>query len=254
MRARIGALTWLAGEWRERVLEWRQRRTRRCAATARLTRHEEYLIYQTLAGAWPLQPERLLEYLRKALREAKTNTNWIEPNEAWERAVPASRRRSTTTAVPRHLRAVRRARRGARRADRPRPDAAQAHVPGRAGPLPGRRAPEPQPRRPRQPPARRLGAPAPPARRADGRSSAAARDGEAVRDLEDARAPRRRRPRRSQARTSRSTPAPDVCAFTRGDEVLVAVPIRPGATFTAPDGFANVLEGADLGVWLCERD
>ena len=35
---------------------------------------EEYTIFQTLVGAWPLEPERLCAYMEKAMREAKRNT------------------------------------------------------------------------------------------------------------------------------------------------------------------------------------
>jgi (1->4)-alpha-D-glucan 1-alpha-D-glucosylmutase len=45
-----------------------------------------------------------------------------------------------------------------------------------------------------------------------------------------------------------------LCAFTRGGQILVAVPVRPGAAFTPPAGYRDALEGADLGVWLLERD
>src|SRR3712207_8281484 len=45
---------------------------------------EEYFVYQTLVGAWPLEAERLDAYMEKALREAKRNTNWIEPDTAYE--------------------------------------------------------------------------------------------------------------------------------------------------------------------------
>jgi (1->4)-alpha-D-glucan 1-alpha-D-glucosylmutase len=60
-------------------------------------RNEEYLIYQTLLGAWPLEPwgaeeydafvQRVQAYLVKAMREAKVNTSWTSPNEAHEKAV-----------------------------------------------------------------------------------------------------------------------------------------------------------------------
>jgi (1->4)-alpha-D-glucan 1-alpha-D-glucosylmutase len=82
-RARIGALAGMAGEWAEHVSRWR----------ALVPEHggpswnEAYLIFQTLVGAWPLEPERLEAYIEKALREAKVNTNWVEPNEEYERAV-----------------------------------------------------------------------------------------------------------------------------------------------------------------------
>jgi (1->4)-alpha-D-glucan 1-alpha-D-glucosylmutase len=49
--------------------------------------NEEYLVWQTLVGAWPIVPSRLEAYLEKALREAKRNTNWLEPNEEHERRV-----------------------------------------------------------------------------------------------------------------------------------------------------------------------
>src|SRR4029078_11352771 len=48
---------------------------------------EELLIYQTLVGAWPLEPERLEAYVENALREAKRNTSWLEPNEQGESSV-----------------------------------------------------------------------------------------------------------------------------------------------------------------------
>jgi hypothetical protein len=43
-----------------------------------------------------------------------------------------------------------------------------------------------------------------------------------------------------------------VCAFVRGGDVLVAVPLRPDARFDPPDGWSDVL-GADLGLWLLSR-
>jgi (1->4)-alpha-D-glucan 1-alpha-D-glucosylmutase len=91
-RARIGALAGVADEWRVEVERW-------FALAAPLRTEvggrsapdptEEYLIYQTLVGVWPVSIERLEEYVRKALREAKRNTNWVEPNEAWEEATLA---------------------------------------------------------------------------------------------------------------------------------------------------------------------
>ena len=59
--------------------------------------NEEYLFYQTLAGAWPFKPmtaeqhrgfiERLEKYMEKAVREAKVNSSWIHPNIAYEDAI-----------------------------------------------------------------------------------------------------------------------------------------------------------------------
>src|SRR3984957_3004163 len=57
-------------------------------------RNEEIHIYQTLAGAWPLNAEgfpqfrkRMTEYIRKANREAKVHTRWTNPNPEREAAV-----------------------------------------------------------------------------------------------------------------------------------------------------------------------
>ena len=61
---------------------------------------DEYLIYQTLVGAWPLEAERLRDYMTKAMREAKVDTDWVEPDEAYEGAVTGvHRRRSTRSAA-----------------------------------------------------------------------------------------------------------------------------------------------------------
>ena len=81
MRARIGALSWIPGEWRDRVLRWRELNAAAAKGRGAPDANEEYLLYQTLVGAWPIEPERLEAYLEKAMREAKVNTTWIEPND-----------------------------------------------------------------------------------------------------------------------------------------------------------------------------
>ena len=47
----------------------------------------QYLIFQTLIGAFPIDEERLGAYLSKAIREAKLHTSWTAPDEAYEAAV-----------------------------------------------------------------------------------------------------------------------------------------------------------------------
>jgi len=59
--------------------------------------NEEYLLYQTLIGAWPLGPsspeeaqefvKRIQAYLLKALHEAKVHTSWINPNLEYDNAI-----------------------------------------------------------------------------------------------------------------------------------------------------------------------
>jgi (1->4)-alpha-D-glucan 1-alpha-D-glucosylmutase len=85
VRARIAALSWLPDEWRDLVDGWR-RVNEGLRTGGAPDPNEEYLIYQTLVGAWPIEPERLEAYLEKALREAKVNTNWLEPDTEWEGA------------------------------------------------------------------------------------------------------------------------------------------------------------------------
>ena len=81
---------------------------------------EEYTIFQTLVGAWPIEPERLCAYMVKAMREAKRNTSWVEQDAGWEeRVLGLLPRALRARAVPRRLRAVRRAR-SRRRASRSR--------------------------------------------------------------------------------------------------------------------------------------
>jgi (1->4)-alpha-D-glucan 1-alpha-D-glucosylmutase len=88
VRARIGALASVPELWRDRVRGWWELNAPLRAGGAP-TPDEEYLIYQTLVGAWPLERPRLRDYMTKAMREAKVATGWIEPDEAHEAAVMA---------------------------------------------------------------------------------------------------------------------------------------------------------------------
>jgi (1->4)-alpha-D-glucan 1-alpha-D-glucosylmutase len=90
VRARLCALTWMADEWAGAVRSWFEVNAElRDAKLGAPTPAEEHLIYQTLVGAWPIEADRIEQYLEKALREAKLSSNWIEPNEAHEEAVKA---------------------------------------------------------------------------------------------------------------------------------------------------------------------
>jgi (1->4)-alpha-D-glucan 1-alpha-D-glucosylmutase len=95
-RARIGALAGVADEWRAEVERWFELAAPLCTEVGGGTAPdatEQYLIFQTVVGVWPASSERLEEYVRKALREAKRNTNWVEPDEEWEEAALAFSRR-----------------------------------------------------------------------------------------------------------------------------------------------------------------
>jgi (1->4)-alpha-D-glucan 1-alpha-D-glucosylmutase len=86
VRARIGALASMPDEWRAHVERWMEH-TERLREDGAPDDVERYFVFQTLAGAWPIECARMQAYVEKALREAKRNTNWIEPNQEWEQAV-----------------------------------------------------------------------------------------------------------------------------------------------------------------------
>jgi (1->4)-alpha-D-glucan 1-alpha-D-glucosylmutase len=48
---------------------------------------EQYILFQTLIGAWPIEVERVQEYMEKALREAERNTSWVRVDADWEARV-----------------------------------------------------------------------------------------------------------------------------------------------------------------------
>lgn len=99
VRARIAAISETPDVWRSRLTRWR-------ASTKRFKRevdgemapdaNEEYLLYQILLGTW--QPgertpeelkaytQRIQDYMTKAIKEAKVNSSWIQPNEEWDAA------------------------------------------------------------------------------------------------------------------------------------------------------------------------
>ena len=97
VRARLNVLSELPGAWKEAVTRWRalNRRFRTDLEGIEAPgANDEYLLYQTLVGAWPSTaegrsafPERLKQYMLKATREAKQNTSWLNPNEPYEAAV-----------------------------------------------------------------------------------------------------------------------------------------------------------------------
>jgi (1->4)-alpha-D-glucan 1-alpha-D-glucosylmutase len=92
-RARINVLSEIPEVWIRQVRRWSK-------MNGQLKRdgvphpNEELALYQTLVGMWPLNNEelplvrdRLHQYLEKASREAKTYTSWIAPNAAYEEAL-----------------------------------------------------------------------------------------------------------------------------------------------------------------------
>jgi (1->4)-alpha-D-glucan 1-alpha-D-glucosylmutase len=86
VRARLAVLAEVPQAWAAEVTRW-QDRAAALASGAVPEPDTAYLMWQTLAGAWPLDRERLTGYLRKAMREAKTRTSWAEPDAEYESQV-----------------------------------------------------------------------------------------------------------------------------------------------------------------------
>jgi (1->4)-alpha-D-glucan 1-alpha-D-glucosylmutase len=83
VRARINVLSEFPEQWSRCLRRWR-RWTSTDGATAS---NELALIFQSMLGAWPIEPDRLKQYVTKALREGKTHTSWLNINEEYENGV-----------------------------------------------------------------------------------------------------------------------------------------------------------------------
>ena len=97
VRSRINVLSELPKEWEKRLLlwsHWNEGRKKSLAGRLVPNRNEEFLLYQTLLGVWPLDDseissvnERVASYMVKAVREAKVSSHWIRPDREYEGAV-----------------------------------------------------------------------------------------------------------------------------------------------------------------------
>lgn len=92
VRARLNVLSDIPEKWVAKVKEW-QKINAKLKTTHAPDANDEYFIYQTIAGAYPMPGEneddfvnRLQQYIEKALREGKENSGWAQPNEAYESA------------------------------------------------------------------------------------------------------------------------------------------------------------------------
>jgi (1->4)-alpha-D-glucan 1-alpha-D-glucosylmutase len=86
VRARLAVLAEIPQAWAAEVTSW-QERAAALASGAAPEPDTAYLMWQTLAGAWPLGRERLTRYLLKAMREAKDRTSWDHPDPEYESQV-----------------------------------------------------------------------------------------------------------------------------------------------------------------------
>lgn len=110
VRARISVLSEMPDEWSAALARWSELNADKKTtvdAEAAPDRNDEYLLYQTLLGTWPLEvyhsdsPEeeaarattfaqfrdRITEYMHKATKEGKVHTSWVNPNSTYDSAV-----------------------------------------------------------------------------------------------------------------------------------------------------------------------
>lgn len=95
VRARLNVLSELGEEWWDTVSSWQQ--LNRMQQERELDPNDEYLLYQTIVGAWPAAVpdeksyeefiDRIQAYMRKALRESKAVSSWVAPDEDYEEAM-----------------------------------------------------------------------------------------------------------------------------------------------------------------------
>ncbi len=85
VRLRMALLSEVPEAWGAAVRRWSEGNGRYGPVDA----NTEYLLYQTLVGAWPLPVERAAAYLLKAVKEAKRQTSWVAPDPGYEDQVAA---------------------------------------------------------------------------------------------------------------------------------------------------------------------
>ncbi len=86
VRARLAVIAEEPQSWATEVTAWHARALELAAGQPPPAAPTEYLFWQTLVGAWPIDDDRLTGYLRKAMREAKQETSWTDPDLRYEAA------------------------------------------------------------------------------------------------------------------------------------------------------------------------
>ncbi|WP_313598470.1 malto-oligosyltrehalose synthase [Pseudomonas sp.] len=113
-RARLAVLSECAPWYVAQVEEWRNLAAPLRDDASAPSAGDELILYQVLVGSWPLDldpgasletyQQRLWQWQQKALREAKLQSSWSAPNEAYEQAVEAFLSRLLLTDAGRPLR------------------------------------------------------------------------------------------------------------------------------------------------------
>ena len=92
IRARLNVLSEIPQEWSQQVNQWREI-NQAYKQNGSPDANDEYFFYQTLLGVFPFEegdlanlPNRIKDYILKAVREAKVHTAWLRPDEEYEQA------------------------------------------------------------------------------------------------------------------------------------------------------------------------
>lgn len=96
VRARINVLSEIPGEWQRNLSTWsniNRKRKKKVNQREVPEKNDEYFLYQTLIGAFPVYEddyprflERIKSYMIKSVREAKVHTEWLKPDVHYEDA------------------------------------------------------------------------------------------------------------------------------------------------------------------------
>ena len=80
VRARISLLSEIPDRWADFARRW-------VRTDGPVDANAQYLLLQSLVGAWPLDADRAAAYMEKASKEAKEHTSWIDPDPAYDEAL-----------------------------------------------------------------------------------------------------------------------------------------------------------------------
>ena len=100
LRTRLDVLSEIPDAWGQAIERWSAQADSLHAVVEgepAPSRNDEYLLWQTLVGAWPLGGltddstedlrKRVQAYMQKAVREAKQHTSWLNPHDGYEKAL-----------------------------------------------------------------------------------------------------------------------------------------------------------------------
>lgn len=117
-RARLAVLSERSGWYAEQVEHWRNLARELRSDDSTPSAGDELILYQAILGSWPLDlrsddqtaladyAKRLWQWQQKALREAKLQSSWSAPNDAYEQATEAFLNRLLLSAEGQPLRSA----------------------------------------------------------------------------------------------------------------------------------------------------